>query len=79
MTTETIDHATLSRLVQAGAVHGARVIGQAGGWALSIRYGMAERFLAGQLAESCGCSASWKPSWPTSKPTCIDPQFEQAA
>jgi hypothetical protein len=48
MTTETIDHVTLSRLVEAGAVRAAHVIGQAGGWALSVKYGMAERFLAAQ-------------------------------
>ncbi len=49
MTTETtIDHGTLSRLVEAGAVRAAHVIGQAGGWALSFKYGMAERFLAAQ-------------------------------
>jgi len=48
MTTETIDHVTLSRLVEAGAVRAAHVIGQAGGWALSVQYGMAERFLAAQ-------------------------------
>ena len=47
-TTETIDHITLSRLVEAGAVRAAHVIGQAGGWALSVKYGMAERFLAAQ-------------------------------
>ena len=46
MTTETIDHGTLSRLVEAGAIRAAHVIGQAGGWALSVKYGMAERFLA---------------------------------
>ena len=42
MTTETIDHGTLSRLVEAGAIRAAHVIGQAGGWALSVKYGMAE-------------------------------------
>ena len=48
MTTKTIDHLTLSRLVEAGAVRAAHVIGQAGGWALSVKYGVAERFLAAQ-------------------------------
>lgn len=48
MTTETIDHGTLARLVEAGAISAAHVIGQAGGWALSVQYGMAERFLAAQ-------------------------------
>ena len=48
MATETINHDTLSRLVEAGVVRAAHVIGQAGGWALSVKYGMAERFLAAQ-------------------------------
>lgn len=45
---ETIDHATLSRLVEAGAVSGAHIVGQSGGWAVSVRYGMSERLLAAQ-------------------------------
>jgi len=49
MSTETIDHNTLSRLVEAGAVRGAHVIGQAGGWGVLIQYGMLER----PLAASC--------------------------
>lgn len=48
MTAETIDHTTLSRLVEAGAVRGAHVVGQDGGWAVMIKYGMAERALAAQ-------------------------------
>jgi hypothetical protein len=48
MTVETIDHTTLSRLVEAGAVRGAHVIGQQGGWALIVKYGMTERPLAAQ-------------------------------
>lgn len=48
MQTETIDHGTLSRLVEAGAVRGAHIIGQAGGWAVLVRYGMTERPLAAQ-------------------------------
>lgn len=43
---ETIDHATLLRLVEAGAVHGADVVGQPGGWGVIIKYGMVERALA---------------------------------
>lgn len=46
MATDTIDHSTLSRLVEAGAVRGAHVIGQAGGWGVLIKYGMVERPLA---------------------------------
>ena len=43
---ETIDHVTLQHLVEAGAVRGAEVIGQPGGWAVVIKYGMTERALA---------------------------------
>lgn len=48
MTAETIDHTTLSRLVEAGAVRGAHVIGRPGGWSVLVKYGMAERTLAAQ-------------------------------
>ncbi|NEK34764.1 hypothetical protein [Rhizobium leguminosarum] len=48
MTAETIDHSTLSRLVEAGAVHGAHVVGKTGGWSVVIRFGKAERPLAAQ-------------------------------
>lgn len=46
MSAETIDHNTLSRLVEAGAVRGAHVIGQMGGWGVMIKYGMLERPLS---------------------------------
>lgn len=46
MTSETIDHNTLARLVEAGAVRGADVIGQPGGWGVVIKYGMTERALS---------------------------------
>jgi len=42
----TIDHATLRHLVEAGAVRGAEVIGQSGGWGIIIKYGVTERTLA---------------------------------
>ena len=45
-TRETIDHVTLSRLVEANAVNGANIIGQPGGWCVVIKYGMTERALA---------------------------------
>jgi hypothetical protein len=45
-TPDTIDHNTLARLVEAGAVRGADVIGQSGGWEVVIKYGMTERALA---------------------------------
>lgn len=46
MSAETIDHNTLARLVEAGAIRGAHVIGQAGGWGILISYGLLERPLA---------------------------------
>lgn len=45
-TLDTIDHLTLARLVEANAVRGANIIGQAGGWGVVIQYGMTERALA---------------------------------
>ncbi|MFT0533165.1 hypothetical protein ACMHYJ_10130 [Castellaniella hirudinis] len=45
-TSETIDHHTLTRLVEAGAVRGATVIGQPGGWSVVVQYGMTERAIA---------------------------------
>lgn len=45
-TANTIDHATLERLVEAGAVRGAVVVGQSGGWGVVIQYGVTERALA---------------------------------
>ncbi|MGX9993507.1 hypothetical protein ACS4RR_031050 (plasmid) [Rhizobium sp. Z1P35] len=48
MTAETIDHSTLSRLVEAGAVEVAHVVGKTGGWSVVIRYGKVERPLAAQ-------------------------------
>lgn len=46
MTADTIDHLTLERLVEAGAVRGASIVGQPGGWGVVIQYGMTERALA---------------------------------
>lgn len=45
-TASTIDHATLEHLVEAGAVRGAHVVGQPGGWGVVVQYGMTERALA---------------------------------
>ena len=42
----TIDHNTLTRLIEAGAVRGAHVISQIGGWGLIIKYGTVESSLA---------------------------------
>lgn len=46
MSVETIDHNTLSHLVEANAVQAAHVIGQAGGWGVVVKYGMTERALS---------------------------------
>ena len=43
---ETIDHVTLARLVEAGAVRGVEVVGQPGGWGVIVQYGMTQRALA---------------------------------
>lgn len=46
MRTETIDHNTLSKLVEAGAIRGAHVVGQEGGWSVFVKYGMYEKPLS---------------------------------
>lgn len=48
MAAEIIDHVTLSRLVESGAVRGAHIVGQPGGWAVMVKYGTHERPLAAQ-------------------------------
>jgi hypothetical protein len=42
----TIDHTTLARLVEAGAVRATSVIGQRAGWGVLVKYGNTERPLA---------------------------------
>lgn len=39
MIAPTIDHQTLARLVEAGAVRDTQIIGKLGGWSVSVRYG----------------------------------------
>ena len=48
MSTETIDHTTLTKLAEAGVVRSAHVVGQEGGWGILVQYGMTERALAAQ-------------------------------
>lgn len=48
MTAETIDHANLSRLAEAGVVRSAHIVGQNGGWGVLVKCGMTERALAAQ-------------------------------
>jgi len=45
---ETLDHNTLSRLVEAGAVRDAHIVGEDGGWSVTVKYGKIERVLAAQ-------------------------------
>lgn len=46
ISSDTIDHVTLQHLVEAGAVRGADVVGQPGGWGVVVKYGMTQRALA---------------------------------
>lgn len=46
LTTNTIDHTALEHLVEAGAIHGASVIGHPGGWGVVVQCGVTERALA---------------------------------
>jgi hypothetical protein len=45
MTTSSIDHMTLAGLIEACAVQGTRVVGQAGGWGVIVQCGVSERRL----------------------------------
>ncbi|NVD96675.1 hypothetical protein HUX62_01480 [Massilia sp. BJB1822] len=51
MTTEIIDHATLTELAEAGIVDSAYVIGHAGGWGILVKDGSAKRMLAAQRGQ----------------------------
>jgi hypothetical protein len=51
MNTQTIDHTTLSKLAEAGALHSAQIVGQAGGWGVLVKYGMTECVLAAQRSQ----------------------------
>ena len=45
-TANTINHLTLTRLIEAGAVQGASIVGQPGGWSVVVQCGVNERALA---------------------------------
>lgn len=47
----TIDHSTLARLVEAGAVRTASVIGQPAGWGVTVKHGKTERPLAARRGD----------------------------
>lgn len=46
MNTEMIDHISLLRLAEAGAVRAAHVAGRKGGWGIVVQYGATQRALA---------------------------------
>lgn len=48
MSVDTIDHATLMQLTEAGLVSSAHVVGRDGGWGITVKYGTTERALAAQ-------------------------------
>lgn len=45
MNAETIDHTTLSALVEAGAIRSATAVGQGNHWTLVVHYGSADKTL----------------------------------
>ncbi|MEN3033278.1 hypothetical protein [Chromobacterium amazonense] len=45
-TLETIDHTTLSHLINAGSVRNAQAVGQTGGWSVVVKYGACQHALA---------------------------------
>ena len=48
MTTETIDHSTLTRLLENGSVSSAHIVARPGGWSIQIRHGSKECSLTAQ-------------------------------
>ncbi len=48
MTTETIDHSALVRLVENGSVNAAHIVAKQGGWAVQVKCGSQEQSLAAQ-------------------------------
>ncbi|MFJ5255118.1 hypothetical protein ABV589_16255 [Pseudomonas sp. HOU2] len=48
MTTETIDHSTLSRLLESGSVSSTHIAAKPGGWSIQIRHGGNESVLTAQ-------------------------------
>ncbi|WP_339431560.1 MULTISPECIES: hypothetical protein [unclassified Pseudomonas] len=48
MTTETIDHSILTRLIENGSVSSTRIIAKPGGWSIQIHQGSKECSLAAQ-------------------------------
>ena len=50
-TANTLDHSTLEKLAQAGAVRGACAVRQPGGWEIVVQYGNTERALSAKRGE----------------------------
>ncbi len=48
MTTETIDHSTLSRLIENGSVRSTSIVAKPGGWTIQIQHGNEEHTLTAQ-------------------------------
>ena len=48
MTTETIDHSTLARLIENGSVSSTNIVAQPGGWSIQIQQGSRQCSLAAQ-------------------------------
>lgn len=51
MTHETVDHATLTKLMATNRVQGARIVGQPGGWGIVIKQGTTEHVLTTQRSQ----------------------------
>ena len=51
MAADTIDHSTLTKLVEVGTVRAARVVGQDGGWGVIVKDRKTERSLAAQRGQ----------------------------
>ncbi|MHC8364665.1 antitoxin PaaA2 family protein [Pseudomonas sp. ZT5P21] len=51
MTTETIDHSTLVKLVESGAVNAAHIFAKQGGWVVQVRHGSKLHSLTAQRSQ----------------------------
>ena len=52
MNPHTIDTSMARRMVEAGAIHGASIIGQPGGWSVVLKLGLQERPLGAQRSDT---------------------------
>jgi hypothetical protein len=51
MTTETIDHTALVKLVESGAVNATHILAKQGGWAVQVQHGSQTHSLAAQRSQ----------------------------